>query len=308
MTDHDEREEPSAHPRPEPPAGLTWQGRWPSYGISSLDDLKLWVETRLDLMISLQTWDSLADIGRSLGVQALNNADRYLGKYGKGDHPRRPPADQLQQVEDVEDALEAVLRYLQQQGQLTGATISQAPPATATNATPKKRNPRWVQADVDRAVSEHIARHADRLALLRAGAQADQKAAIEAARGMVGRNEISRVLGMSRAQVSKSPAYRQVSDEFHFERDRPALNKSKAIGLDIALEEKAMSEDEPVVEEVARREAADFIRSKLDDEDGQPLLDQLYLGTITADKAMRCAQIILETRDDTHTRPRRKRR
>jgi hypothetical protein len=80
MTDHDDLEEPCAlddegapgyfHPRPEPPARLTWwQGWWSSHGINSLHDLGLWVEMRLDEMISLQAWDSLADLGRLLGVQ-----------------------------------------------------------------------------------------------------------------------------------------------------------------------------------------------------------------------------------------------
>jgi len=297
------------HPLPEPPAGLRWwQGLWPSYGINSLDDLKRWVEYRLDELISLQELDLLADLGRFLGVQALKNADRYLGQFGKGDHPPRPPDNQLQRVEDVEDALEAILRYLRDQGQPTGANSPQASTQRATTVAARPRKPRSLQAEVDSAIREYIARHANRLAQLRDGAQADQKDAIEAARALIGRNEISRVLGVWQSQVSKSPVYRQLSDEFHLVRDRPALNKSKAIGLDIALEEKAMSEEEPVVEEVARREAADFIRSKLDEEDGELLIDQLERGTFTADKAMEYAQIFLKHRDDTHTRPHRKRR
>jgi hypothetical protein len=109
MTDHDGFEEPCAldaldyedapgyfRPLPEPPARLSWwQGDCPTCGLNSLDDLQLWVESWLDEMIALQECDSLAEPGRLLGVQALANAHRYLGRFGKGDHPPRPSDDQL---------------------------------------------------------------------------------------------------------------------------------------------------------------------------------------------------------------------
>lgn len=85
------------------------------------------------------------------------------------------------------------------------------------------------------------------------------------------------------------------------ERDRPALDRSRAIGLDIAIEEKAMSDDDPVVEEVARREAAEFIRSKLG-EDAELLLGQLECGGISPDEAITFAQVMLDNKDDTRTR------
>jgi hypothetical protein len=286
-----------------PPVGVTWwEGRWPTGGVNGLDDLKWWVEMRLEEMISLQGIETLADIGVALGIQALKNADRYLGRNGKGDHPKWPPEDQLKRVEDVEDALETVLRYLRQQGPPAGANGPQATSPAPTAATTQPEKPRWVQADADAAIRNYAAQHAHRLAPLRAGAQADQKDAIEAARLIVGRNTISRVLGMSLGQVSKSPVYLQLRDEFHLERVRRALYKRKAIGLDIAIEEKAMSEDDPVVEEVARREAAEFIRSKLDEEDAQLLLDQLERGTLSAEKAREYAQVMLDNWDNTRTR------
>jgi hypothetical protein len=96
----------------------------------SLDDLKGWVEHRLEDMIWHQGRDLWADLGRLLGVQALKNADRYLGQFGTGDHPPRPADDKLQRVEDVEDALKAVLRYLRQQLHPVGA----APTANTNGA------------------------------------------------------------------------------------------------------------------------------------------------------------------------------
>lgn len=287
---------------PYPPAGMSWwQGRWPTEGLNAIGDLEWWVEAALGEMVSLQGEETLADFGRLIGVQALKNVDRYLGRFGPGDHPARPPADQLQRVEDVEDAIEALLRYLRQEGQPAGTVASHATPSTPTTATPQPEKPDWRKADADAAIREYVAQHAHRLAPLRAGAQADQKDAIEAARLIVGRNNISKALGMSLGKVSKSPVYLQLRDEFHLERDRPALNKSKAIGLDIAIEKKAMTEDDPVIEEVARREAADFIRSKLDEEDAQPLLDQLELGKLSAEKALEYAQVMLDNKDDTRT-------
>lgn len=86
------------------------------------------------------------------------------------------------------------------------------------------------------------------------------------------------------------------------ERDRPALDRSRAIGLDIAIEEKAMSDDDPVVEEVARREAAEFIRSKLGEDDAELLLGQLECGGISPDEAIKFAQAMLDNKDDTRTR------
>jgi hypothetical protein len=286
-----------------PPAGMTWwEGRWPTGGVNGPDDLKWYVELALEEMISFQGCESLADLGVGLGNQALKNADRYLGLNGKGDHPPRPPANQLERVEDVEDALEALLRYLRQQGQLAETNGQQTTTSASTSATPRPEKPNWRKADADAAIREYVAKNAHRLAPLRAGAQADQKDAIEAARLIAGRNTISETLGISLGRVSKSPVYLQLRDEFHLERDRSVLDKSKAIGLDIAIEEKGKSEDDPVVEEVARRETADFIRSKLDEEDAQLLIGQLELGKLSAEKAREYAQVMLDNKDDTRTR------
>ncbi|MER3440317.1 MAG: hypothetical protein C4296_02925 [Gemmataceae bacterium] len=280
---------------PFPPAGMSWwEGRWPTGGVNRIDDLKWWVELAWEEMISLNEIDSLADIGRMLGIQALKNADRYLGKFGKGDHPHRPSVDQLQRVEDVENALEDILRYLREQSQPSGSP-----------SAPRLKG-RRSQADADAAISAFIAKHANQLAPLREGAQADRREAIQAARLLVGRNAINRALGVSLGAVSNSEVYRQLSNEFHFERERPALNNSKAIGLDIAIEEKAMTEDDPVVEEAARREAAEILRSKLDEDDAELLIGQMECGTLSVEKALEYAQVMRDNRDDTKTRRKRR--
>jgi hypothetical protein len=216
----------------------------------------------------------------------------------------------LQQVEAVEDALEGVLRYLRQQGQPADSTTSPRPLEVKDAATAAPRKPRWVQAEANVAISGYILQQAGSLAPFREGAQANQKDAIEAARALAGRNEISRRLGISEGMVSKSAAYKQVAAEFNLHRDLPALNKSKKIGLEIAVERKAASDGDPVVEEVARREVAEFIRSKLDpeQEDIALLLSKLETGEISPEKVMEYAKVMLAHRDDTKIdhRPRRK--
>jgi len=299
----------------EQPVGPSWwEGRWPVGGINSMEDLGRWVEHRLEEMISLQVSDTLGKIGRLLGVQAVRNADRYLGRFGRGDHPQRPYDDQLERIEDVEDALEQILRYLRQQDRQSapaGSSHDPTRPAARSAASPSvacadRESPlrEWSQPELTTAIREYVARLAPQLDPLREGAKNNRKDAIEAARKLIGRNALKRALRVrSGASVSNSPAYREIAAEFNLDRDRPVLSKSKVIGLEIPIEEKALSGEDPVVEEVARREAADFIRSKLDDEDAEPLLDSLERGTISPDQAMEYAKVMLDNRDDTRTRP-----
>jgi hypothetical protein len=244
-----------------------WKGWWPSYGINSLDDLKLWVESRLEEMISLQGDDTLADIGQLLGVQALKNADRYLALFGKGDHTPRPADDQLQHVEDVEDALESVVRYLRQQLQPAGAPASPPVPAAGPGSPPLRS---WVQTELDAAIHKYIADRAASYNSLRKAVEENRKGSVEKAREMFGRNVVAAALGVkAKAMVSKSPGWREAAKTLRLGRDGlRRLDKSKKIGLEIAEEKKVESQEDPVVEEAARREAAAFIRSKLKGKQG----------------------------------------
>lgn len=61
-----------------------------------------------------------------------------------------------------------------------------------------------------------------------------------------------------------------------------------------------------MVEEASRQEVADFIRSKLKGKDAELLLDQLELGDVSPEQAREYAKVMLDHRDDTRTRPRRK--
>lgn len=316
MTDHDDLDEPCAldyddapgyfHPRPQPPAGLTWwQGWWPSYGINSLDDLRLWVETRLDEMISLQSSDSLADLGRLLGVQALKNADRYLGLFGKGDHPPRPSDDKLQRVEDVEDALEAVVRYLRQQSQPAGT--STPPPALSAPSSGSGSPPRsWTQPDLDAAIYKYVAERGASYKSLREAVESNQKGAVESARKLFGRNVVAAALGVkSRAMVTKSPAWRDVASALRLGADGlRRLNPSMTTGYGYALDEKAATSGDPVADEVERRDAIRFVRKKLKKgEEADAIVAGLENGDISPEQAEEMVKLVLDDRDDT--RPRR---
>jgi hypothetical protein len=294
----------------ERPAGPSWwRGWWPSGGINSLDDLTRWVEYRLDEMISLQGWDTLADLGRMLGVQALQNADRYLGQFGKGDHPPRPYDDQLQRVEDVENALEDLLRYLRlQQAQPAarpetthaGADIVTASPSNPGSAsdTPPLRS--WVQSELDEAIYKYKAERAASYNSLREAIEAGRKGAVESARKMFGRNPISIALGVkARAMVSKSPAWREIADALRLRGDGlRRLKTSDKIGFDYAENQKASSAADPTASAVELRDAINLVRRKLKGERADAIVERLERGDMTAEQAEELVEMLVADPDD----------
>jgi len=297
-----------SHPQRQPPADLKWwAGWWPAGGINSVDDLKCWVEMRLEQMISLQSYGILAELGRMLGIQALKNADRYLGQFGQGDHPPRPSDDQLQRVEVAEDALEAVLRYLRQQAQPGGINKPQAaPPATAAEKQPAPLQS-WTQPKLDAAIREYIAHRAGPLKSLTEAVQANRKGAVDAARKVFGRNVIAEALRVrSRAMVSKSEPWKEIADDLRLRPDGlRRLNNSNKTGFDIATEEKAASTGDPVADEVERRDAINFVRKKLKGERADAIVERLERGDISPDDAEEMVNMLLN--DPDKIRPRHQR-
>jgi len=160
---------------PTPPPGFSWwRGWWPTYGLNSLDDLKMYVEVELDLMVS-RLDGPLAEFALALGVQALKNADRYLGLHADGDHPRRPSDDELKHPENAEDGLESIVRHL-------GGKLQTHAPTSIRPSTPPSAGKRKLSSEeIDARIKEYVAKIAPRLAALREGAQADRKEAIKAA-------------------------------------------------------------------------------------------------------------------------------
>lgn len=97
------------------PAGPGWwEGRWPHEGVKSLADLERWVEERCEEVISMRRScsNALGAIALKIGSQTVENATRYLARFGDGNHPPRPKAEQLQDFAGVQDALEALHRHI----------------------------------------------------------------------------------------------------------------------------------------------------------------------------------------------------
>jgi hypothetical protein len=253
-------------------------------------------------MISLQSSDSLADLGRLLGVQALKNADRYLGLFGKADHPPRPADDKLQRVEDVEDALEAVVRYLRQQPQPAGPPRRR--PRLAVSGSPPLRS--WTQPDLDAAIYKYVAERGASYKSLRDAVERNQKGAVEPARAMFGRNVVAAALGVkAKAMVSKSPAWREVAGTLRLGADGlRRLNPTMTTGYGYALDEKAATTGDAVADAVERRDAIRFVRKKLKKgERADAIVVGLENGDISTEQAEEMVNMLLDDPDDT--RPRR---
>jgi len=334
MHDHDPTDEPcfldynddpdffeGEHDRPSPPSSMTWwEGWWPTGGVNSIADLEWWVELRLEQMISLQGYAALADIGRLLGIQALKNADRYLGHFGKVDHPRRPLTDELLQVEDVEDALENVLRYLRQQAQQTGCSE----PETKPQEDQQQALQSWTQPKLDAAIREYVAQRACSLKSLTEAVQANRKGAVESARKMFGRNEIARALRVkSKTMVTKSKAWTEIADDLRLRPrpdDLPAINRSDKIGFDIAVERKSQSQEDPVLDELEKREAIEgtgcemteekaiaFVRKHLTGYEADTMIASIKNSETPPERVVGMVNILLKDREDTGHRRRRRR-
>lgn len=305
-----------------PPAGMTWwEGRWPTGGVNGPDDLKWYVELALEEMISFQGCETLADLGLGIGVQALKNADRYLGQFGKGDHPPRPPADQLQRVEEVEDALEAVLRYLRQQGQPAAAppVPSAAPSAGVKGKYPAPRS--WTQGQLDAAIHQYAAQRAGALKSLRDAVQAGSKGAVRSAQKMFGRNEIARALGVKApAMVTDSTAWHEIADDLRLSRRRDGyrgLKRTDKIGFDKAVEDKAEAEGDTVAVAVEAHETIEYIdgevtekaaiahvRKHLSGYEADALIAGIQSGEVPTERVAGMVKVLLEDRDDTRRRRR----
>ena len=91
-----------------------WEGCWPAGGIDSAEGLARWVDERLEQVISLHRYypKTLGAITFDLGKQTIENATRYLARFGDGDHPARPKEEELRDFADIQNALEAILRQL----------------------------------------------------------------------------------------------------------------------------------------------------------------------------------------------------
>jgi hypothetical protein len=272
-----------------------WDGRWPVGGINSLAGLERWVEKQLDEMICLQETDTLAYLSRPLGIQALKNADRYLGRNGTVNHPRRPCDEQLQSVEDVEDALEAVLRYLRQQ--LADGVITASEPAVPSPTSRPGKPPlkSWIQSNLDSAIRKYVAERAAAFESLRKAVRDDQKGAVEEARRTFGRNSIAIALRVkARAMVSKSPEWQAIADDLGL-RDRH--RKPVPGRFDIVVDDKAAFLGDPVSQSVELQDAIRHVRKNLGDRpEADAIVAKLEDRKILPERAEELVDLVLAQR------------
>lgn len=317
--------EPDGEPLSPPHHMRWWQGWWPCGGVPSLDDLRSWVSFQLDVMIGMQGGDeTLADIGLGFGIQALENADRYLGRFGRGDHPPRPPARQLRHVEDVEDALEGLLRYLAPQAQSAGASGPPTPPSVAAQGKQQPAKRSWTQPALDRAIGEYIAERAAVVKSLRKAIEDRQRGAMQQAQKRFGRNAIARALGVkARAMVSKSPAWVDLADDLGLPRTSRRVEhrpypRSGKIGYDVAVERKSLEQADPVGAEVEQREAiarlggavtqkaaSAYVRKYLKGREAEAMIEAIQKGETPPEKVPDIVEALLQGREyDPHRRKR----
>jgi hypothetical protein len=288
-----------------------WEGRWPEGGIHSLDELERWVDDRLAAMISMDwhSQGSLGQIARIMGRQALRNANRYLDRFGHGDHPPMPTPDKLDHIEQIEAALAAVLRHIRRErgqeevGDLPYVPADENPRANEPkperhSAQPQLRT--WSQGDLDDAIRKYKALRADQYSNLVDGVRRSRPGALKVAREIYGRNAIARALGVkASAMVSKSPVWREIAEELRLVSEKGrALRRSGKIGLDLAVEAKAETEGGDVLDLAVSRETLSLIKKHLPAAAAETLAHRLYTGDTTDDEAREMVKMYLEQQAD----------
>ena len=178
---------------------------------------------------------------------------------------------------------------------------SKGKPATAVServTKPPKRS--WTQPDLDEAIREYKANRASCYPDLVAVVKKGKSGAIDSARKMFGRNAIVRELRVrSPAMVTKSAVWQAIRDELGLGRQS---RRPKKTGLDIALEDKAVATNNPVVEQAIRRETVQLVRKSMDAEKAEATIEKLQRGDISDDKARELAVVVAEQQQDDLTR------
>ncbi len=145
----------------------------------------------------------------------------------------------------------------------------------------------WTQPDLDKAIEEYKARRSSNFHQLVECVQRGDKGAKKAAQKIFGRNAIARALGVkASAMVSKSPVWCGIAGALGL---REAAAKKK-IGLNIAMEERAVAAPVTEVDRVIRRETVGIIRQAFPDTSqgracAEATIEKLTRGEMTDDQA-----------------------
>jgi hypothetical protein len=198
------------------------------------------------------------------------------------------------------------------QGQGVHETLSESAVESSGNARDERQDQRvktrgrpqpesptrrhWSQNDADNAIWAMKARYGD--AAYRHLVEAVRKGlpgAVKQARTVFGRNNIHRKLGISKAMISKSPAWRKIAEELCLER------QSKKVGRRMSLEaaqgkmaENGTLDQEAVQQQAIQHETIRLIRQNMNGQSAEALIEQLLMGEITDDRARQIAQVMAE--------------
>ena len=112
------------------------------------------------------------------------------------------------------------------------------------------------QAEVDEAIRKICKKHQRALRSLRVAIEAGDQSALKNARGILGRNHLSRELNCSAALISKSLPWRAIATTLGLRGRMPGARGSK-MGQEVALAEKSEAEWRHLAAEQAADDAAD---------------------------------------------------
>jgi hypothetical protein len=168
----------------------------------------------------------------------------------------------------------------------------------------------WTQREVDEAVSAYKARRAGLYERLRQGVQSGDPDAHKRVRKEFGRNAIAVALGVrAKAMISKSPAWQVIAEELHIPRKASGVPRRAMtrIGLDKAIEEKAVQDSVKPDEQAASNEILAKIR-RLPKSQAEPMAERYLRGGYSDEEVRELLSVVNEQIADERETSRRSRR
>ncbi len=179
-------------------------------------------------------------------------------------------------LELLRGLLTRVVRVLTDRTPAGGSTRGASRPA-------EKRS--YTQGQMDNAIREYKARRASNYDELVKRVEAGAKGAKKAAQEMFGRNAIANALGArAPAMVTKSPVWHEIARELQLPSKVTSghgASRQVKMGLDMALERQADTQEDEVVIRAIRNEMCDRIRSTLGADEAEATIEKYRRGDMT---------------------------
>lgn len=163
----------------------------------------------------------------------------------------------------------------------------------------------WTQTDLDDAIRQYKAQRANSFSDLVDAVRRGKPGAKKAARQTYGRNAIARALGVkSHAMVTKSPAWQSIADDLRLREVTRGSGRTtgKRVGLEIALEEKAVEAYPGSLEIAVSAETVSLIRKVMPELAAETTIEKLERGEITDEQARELIDAVAEQHADSKTR------